>query len=69
MRDGIMPSYELSLRFRELDPVYSSDYDQQDADARGGGFATFRTDAAENRALQAENRALQNRIGDSGIGF
>ena len=62
MRDGIMPSYELSLRFRELDPVYSSDYDQQDADAKGGGFATFRTDAAENRALQ-------NRIGDSGIGF
>ena len=62
MRDGIMPSYELSLRFRELDPVYSSDYDQQDADAKGGGFATFRQDAAENRALQ-------NRIGDSGIGF
>ena len=62
MRDGIMPSYELSLRFRELDPVYSNDYDQQDADAKGGGFATFRTDAAENRALQ-------NRIGDSGIGF
>ena len=30
MRDGIMPSYELSLRFRELDPVYSSDYDVAD---------------------------------------
>ena len=25
-----MPSYELSLRFRELDPVYSSDYDVAD---------------------------------------
>ena len=62
MRDGIMPSYELSLRFRELDPVYSNDYDQEDTEAKGGGFATFRTDAAENRALQ-------NRIGDSGIGF
>ena len=62
MRDGIMPSYELSLRFRELDPVYSNDYDQEDTESKGGGFATFRTDAAENRALQ-------NRIGDSGIGF
>ena len=30
MRDGIMPSYELSLRFRELDPVFSSDYDVAD---------------------------------------
>ena len=62
MRDGIMPSYELSLRFRELDPVYSNDYDQADQNPTGSRFATFRENAAENAAIQP-------RFGSSGIGF
>ena len=62
MRDGIMPSYELTLRFRELDPVFSSDYDQADQNPTGSRFATFRENAAENAAIQP-------RFGSSGIGF
>ena len=30
LRDGIMPSYEMELRFRELDPVLDRDYDVAD---------------------------------------
>ena len=40
LRDGIMPSYEMELRFRELDPILDRDYDQSDADSTSIPLAT-----------------------------
>lgn len=62
LRDGIMPSYEMELRFRELDPVLDRDYEQADQNPTGSRFATFREDPVENAAIQP-------RFGSSGIGF
>ena len=62
LRDGIMPSYEMELRFRELDPVLDRDYEQADQNPTGSRFATFREDPVENAAIQP-------RSGSSGIGF
>ena len=62
LRDGIMPSYEMELRFRELDPVLDRDYEQADQNPTGSRFATFREDPVENAAIQP-------RFGSGGIGF
>tara|TARA_B100001939_G_scaffold342210_1_gene353021 strand:- start:1159 stop:2727 length:1569 start_codon:yes stop_codon:yes gene_type:complete len=62
-RDGIMHSYQMTLQFRELDPIFDKDYDELDQNAIGGGLATFREDAEENRALQGRL------FGASGIGY
>ena len=63
-RDGIMHSYQMTLQFRELDPIFDTDYDALDDQAMGhsGSFASFREDASENAALQ-------NNFGASGIGY
>jgi hypothetical protein len=62
--DGVMHSYEMTLQFRELDPIFDTDYDALDDQAMGhsGSFASFREDASENAALQ-------NNFGASGIGY
>ena len=62
--DGVMHSYEMTLQFRELDPIFDTDYDALDDQAMGhsGSFASFREDASENAALQ-------NNFAVSGIGY
>ena len=62
-RDGIMHSYQMTLQFRELDPIFDKDYDELDQSSMGGGMATFREDPAENAALQ------NSTFGASGIGY
>ena len=62
-RDGIMHSYQMTLQFRELDPIFDKDYEDLDQNALGGGLATFRENATENAALQ------DRLFGASGIGY
>ena len=59
LRDGIMPSYEMELRFRELDPVLDRDYDVADeTSARASQGVPI-------GPLQGEG----NLFGQGGIGF
>jgi hypothetical protein len=37
LRDGVMPSYEMELRFRELDPVLDRDYEEGESTFGAGG--------------------------------
>lgn len=51
--DGAMSSYQITLEFQELEPVFNDDYEDQK-------FASFREDAAEQAALQ---RDIPSQIG------
>ena len=37
LRDGVMPSYEMELRFRELDPILDRDYEEGESTFGAGG--------------------------------
>lgn len=45
--DGSMSSYQITMEFKELEPVFNDDYEDRK-------FASFREDAAENAALQRD---------------
>jgi len=45
--DGAMSSYQVTLEFQELEPVFNDDYEDQK-------FASFREDPAEQAALQSD---------------
>jgi len=51
--DGAMSSYQVTLEFQELEPVFNDDYEDQK-------FASFREDPAEQAALQ---RDIPSQIG------
>ena len=51
--DGSMTSYQITLAFQELEPVFNDDYEENT-------LASFREDPAENAALQSD---IPSRIG------